>query len=117
MADTEFIVMTATCRGVGRYKRVAVCQVTKGTVPKQLSMRSRGMVSIARDYGRVRVGTTAACAYARAMREASDLAAALSFIVGCYEHGVIPHASPTGGPVKVYALRNVPSSGRHPAAT
>lgn len=71
---TEYIVMTATCRGVGRYKRVAVCEVEQGVTPKLLATRAKGMVRIVVDYGPQRVGTTDKSSYAKALARANNYA-------------------------------------------
>ena len=47
--DSEFIVMTASSRplsgfgGAGHYRKVALCEVKKGVVPKMISERAKGM--------------------------------------------------------------------------
>ena len=79
---TEYVVLTSSAhvkgkaRQFGRYRNVAVCEVT-GCYPKMISKRARGMVSIIRHWGACSVGKTERCQYRRALREAEALKAEL----------------------------------------
>jgi hypothetical protein len=56
VTDSEFIVMTAvTGYAQGRcYAKVALCEVEKGVIPKMISKRAKGMVSIRELHQRLR---------------------------------------------------------------
>lgn len=78
---TEYVVkasrakMPATCWGT--YRRVAVLEVERGTKPRMISARARGVVRVVRTWERCADrGTNTA--FARALREARELAAALN---------------------------------------
>ncbi len=80
--ETEFIVRTAaahmpnSCWGV--YRRVAVLEVIKGTVPAMISSRARGVVRVVATWERRNVGSTDRCAYERAVSAARAMAAELT---------------------------------------
>jgi hypothetical protein len=86
---SRFQVMTATapmpssCRG--EYRRVAVVEVDTDMLhelgqsrPSKIDDRAKGMVRVAEMWERCSVGKTARSAYARAMSEASEMAAELN---------------------------------------
>ena len=73
--------MPATCWG--RYRRVAVVQLTQqytamGWRPAMISRRARGVLRIARDFGPQHTGATTRCAYNRALVQAVALAHTLN---------------------------------------
>lgn len=79
---TEYVVKTAaaqmpgSCWGV--YRRVAVLEVERGTVPAMISERARGVVRVVETWEKLNVGKTERCAYRVALREAEELAARLN---------------------------------------
>lgn len=78
---TEFVVQTATANMPnscwGRYIRVAVLEVEKGTAPKMISSRAHGVVRVVRTWEKCHDGGPRS-ASARAIAEARELAASLN---------------------------------------
>lgn len=80
--QTEFIVrdasakMPTSCKG--RYRRVAVMEVERGTIPRMISIRAKGVVRVVETWERLNVGRTDRCAFSRAMAEARALADSLN---------------------------------------
>lgn len=84
-APTEFIVKTASaCMPSscwGRYGKIAVMEVLKDRgldEPKMISERARGAVRVVKVWDRLHVGKTERCEFAKALKEASALAAELN---------------------------------------
>lgn len=81
-AKTQFVVKTSaakmpsSCKGV--YRRVAVMEVEKGTTPKMISERAKGVVRIVEIWEDLNVGRTERCAYRQALAEAEAMAARLN---------------------------------------
>lgn len=53
-------------------------EVVKGTTPKMISARVRGVVRIVKTWEKLHVGQIARCAYDRAVAEARELAARMN---------------------------------------
>lgn len=81
MSTTEFVIQTAAANMPnscwGRYIRVAVLEVEKGTTPKMISSRARGVVRVVRTWEKCHDGGSRS-ASARALKEARELAASLN---------------------------------------
>lgn len=80
--STSYIIQTAAAcmpaRCWGRYRRVAVLEVTGGvTRVAMISSRARGVVRVVSTWERLSVGKTTRCAYQRALLEARELVAEL----------------------------------------
>jgi len=80
---THFIVQTACAQMPSSvkatYRRVAVLEVREGTArASMISERSRDVLQIVETWERLHVGTTARCAYERALAEAEKMAARLN---------------------------------------
>lgn len=80
---TEFIVMTAAAfmpaSCMGRYGKVAVCEVYAGIKPKMISERAKGMVRIVALKDKLHAGNGGPrTAYAKALADAERLCAALN---------------------------------------
>lgn len=79
----RFVIMTAQERMpagcFGEYRKVAVVEtdLPPGASPKMISERARGVVRIVREWRKLNVGKTEACAYARALAQAKELLAEL----------------------------------------
>jgi hypothetical protein len=81
---TRFVVISSaaampnSCWGV--YRRVGVLEVEADVDERRLSIdaRRRGVVRVHATWERRNVGTTARCAYQRALAEARELAASLT---------------------------------------
>lgn len=84
--STEFVVLTASAKMPsscwGNYGRVAVLEVERGTTPKMISPRARGVVRVVETWERLhsgkRAGRGGRCAFSRALLEAEELAARLN---------------------------------------
>lgn len=82
----RFIVMTSAAKMPsscwGTYRNVAVVEIDhamgEGFVPAYISEHAKGVSRIVRHYGAQHAGRTSRCAYARAKREATELAESLS---------------------------------------
>ena len=74
---TEFVVMSSCAHMPnscwGTYRRVALVEVVAGAKPKMISDRARGVVRVVQTWERLSVGSTARCAYRRALAEAEQL--------------------------------------------
>jgi hypothetical protein len=81
---TRFVVLTAaaampnSCWGV--YRRVGVLEVAADADESRLTIdeRRKGVVRVVTTWEKLNVGTTARCAYQRALAEAKALAASLT---------------------------------------
>ena len=80
--DTEFIVkvsfakMPATCWG--RYQHIAVMEVEKGTQPKMISEKAKGVIRIVKVWRNQFLGKTSNCAARLVLKEANALAIKLN---------------------------------------
>lgn len=78
IVQTAAACMPSSCR-FGRYRRVAVMEVQDGvTEVAMISPRARGVVRVVATWERRNVGSTAQCAYERALVEACELATHLN---------------------------------------
>lgn len=68
--------MPASCKG--RYRHVAVMEVAEGVEPAMISTRARGVLRIVERWDRRFAGTSARCAFRRALAEAESLARQLN---------------------------------------
>lgn len=79
---THFVVATSQAKMPvkcwGRYRRVAVLEIVKGSAPKMISARARGVVRVVATWEKCNVGQTDRCAYGRALSEARALAEQLN---------------------------------------
>jgi hypothetical protein len=81
---TRFVVLTAAAAMPnscwGTYRRVGVLEVEADVDERRLSIdaRRRGVVRVHATWEKLHVGTTARCAYQRALAEAEALAASLT---------------------------------------
>lgn len=57
----------------GRYYDIAVMKVIKGTFPKMISRRARGVVDIYQYWRMCNVGNTDKCCYMRTIKEANEI--------------------------------------------
>ena len=87
--SNNWIVMTAAARMPsscwGRYRRIALVKITDqmaacGGRPAMISERAHGVIEVRETWEKLSVGTTARCAYRRALAEAEALAAAAGFV-------------------------------------
>jgi len=82
MSETKYIVMTASAKMpsscMGRYARVAVVEVRKGSDPRIISERCKDVIRIVQTWEHLNVGKTEKSAYHRALKEAEMLRAALN---------------------------------------
>ena len=82
MSNDKYIVMTAaacmpsSCWGT--YRRVAVIETNGVDMPKQINYRHKAVVSIVDTWEKLNVGSTARCAYQRALVEARYIARELN---------------------------------------
>ena len=80
---TSYIVMTSVARRPGRYRNIAVVQLTpeyaaESRRPAMISTRAPGVLRIIRYFGTQHVGTTSRCEYQRALSEAKQIAERLN---------------------------------------
>jgi len=82
MGKTQYIVKTAAAampnKCWGEYRRVAVLEVDVGVEPSMISERARGVHRVVATWERLNVGKTEKCAYARAIKDAEEMASALN---------------------------------------
>ena len=80
--ETEFIVMSSCAKMPtscwGRYRNLAILEVVKGTFPKMISERARGVVDIRHYWGKLHDGKTNRSAFGRALEKAEKIAAELN---------------------------------------
>jgi hypothetical protein len=75
---SEYIVMTASaqmpssCKGI--YKKVAVCEVEAGVIPKMISERAKGMIRIVALWDKRHAGGGDRTAFALAVVAANQMA-------------------------------------------
>lgn len=62
----------------GRYNRIAVMEVIKGTIPKSISKRAKGVVQIPFTWEKCHVGKTEKSCFARSLAEANEICAKLN---------------------------------------
>ena len=82
----KFIVQTAAANMPnscwGTYRRVAVLEVEDGMdCASMISARARGVVRVVETWEKLNVGSTARCAYSRAVAAATELAGRLNATV------------------------------------
>lgn len=86
MTQPRFIVLTASTTPAvncwGKYQRVALVELDgtlpEGARPKMISERARGIARIHRTWENLNVGSTARCAFRRALSEAQELCSVLN---------------------------------------